>query len=207
MAVLNRICHQPHRPVWQINPDAPDELCEIIDQLLEKKPRARFSDAAEVQSALSELLVTVQQPGRRRFRTRARRWIRRRQRWLRGAAGAIGLCGLVSLAVVFPGDDPAGDDSDTIPAQSGGSEQAVDHEEKVLSAIAGEQRFERNFVDEISEVQAALRNLEADHFFGEPGDPRTIDRDAWQAEIADIHQRLSAAEESLAIPSSQGAQE
>ena len=207
MAVLNRICHQPHRPVWEINPDVPDELCEIIDQLLEKKPRARFSDAADVQSALSELLVTVQQPGRRRLRTRVRRWIRRRQRWLRGAAGAIALCGLASLATVFSGDDPAGDASETGSTQAGGSEQSADHDERVLTAIAGEQRFERNFVDEISEVQAALRNLEADHFFGEPGDPRTIDRDAWQAEIADIHQRLSAAEESLVIPSSQGAQE
>jgi len=37
MAVLHRICHDRHRPVWEINPDVPDELCRIIDRLLEKK--------------------------------------------------------------------------------------------------------------------------------------------------------------------------
>lgn len=38
MGVLNRICHEPHRTVWHVNNAIPDELSEIIDRLLEKKP-------------------------------------------------------------------------------------------------------------------------------------------------------------------------
>ena len=206
MAVLNRICHEPHRPVWDINPDVPDELCEVIDQLLGKKPRSRFAEAGLVQSALSELLVTVQQPGRRRIRSRVRRWIRRRQRMLYVAAGVIALGGVAGFAFVSSGDERSGEATAGV-SPPGGASRGEDEDEKVLAAIAGEQRFERNFVDEINEVQVALQNLEADHDYGEIGDSSLIDRDAWQAEITDIHQRLSAAEESLVISNSQGAQE
>ena len=41
LAVLHRICRENHRPVWQLNKDIPDELCDIIDNLLEKKPSRR----------------------------------------------------------------------------------------------------------------------------------------------------------------------
>ena len=33
LAVLNRICNDRHRPVWEVNPDIPDELSDIIDRL------------------------------------------------------------------------------------------------------------------------------------------------------------------------------
>ena len=35
MAVLHRICHDRHRPVYQINPTISDELASIIDRLPE----------------------------------------------------------------------------------------------------------------------------------------------------------------------------
>src|SRR5215212_1761658 len=48
LAVLHRICRERHRPVWQLNKAVPDELCDIIDRLLEKKPGRRLASAEEV---------------------------------------------------------------------------------------------------------------------------------------------------------------
>ena len=64
MAVLHRICHDRQRPVWQLNPRIPDELADVIDRLLEKKPSRRFATAGEVQQALACALSRLQQPGR-----------------------------------------------------------------------------------------------------------------------------------------------
>jgi serine/threonine protein kinase len=80
LAVLNRICREKHRPVWHLNKDVPDELCDIIDQLLEKKPWRRPGSADEVQQRLSSLLSRVQQRGlgRRRWRVLRSRPLRRK---------------------------------------------------------------------------------------------------------------------------------
>lgn len=60
MGVLHRICHHPHRPVWQINPQLPDSLCCLIDQLLEKRPNKRPASAAEVKDRLLKTLQRTQ---------------------------------------------------------------------------------------------------------------------------------------------------
>ena len=88
LAVLHRICREHHRPVWQLNKDIPDELCDIIDNLLEKKPNRRPASAEDVQQQLSQLLSRVQQRGlgRRRWRGWSGRRLRRRIAW---AAAAI----------------------------------------------------------------------------------------------------------------------
>jgi eukaryotic-like serine/threonine-protein kinase len=83
MAVLHRICREPHRPVWQSNTNVPDELSDVIDRLLEKKPNRRFTSAEDVRRQLAELLSRAQQfgLGRRRFagwrgkRGRRRLWM------------------------------------------------------------------------------------------------------------------------------------
>lgn len=69
MGVLHRICREPHKPVWQVNQDVPDEVAEAIDRLLAKKPSQRFATAEEVQGALATLLSQVQSGGlkRRKF--------------------------------------------------------------------------------------------------------------------------------------------
>ena len=46
MGVLNRICHDPHRPLWQVDNQIPDELSVIVDRLLDKRPAKRFDSAA-----------------------------------------------------------------------------------------------------------------------------------------------------------------
>jgi serine/threonine protein kinase len=76
MAVLNRICHEPHRPLDDVNPDVPIELAELVDRLLAKDPAHRFAAASEVEACCAALLSDVQQ-GRRR---RRRNWLRRLRR-------------------------------------------------------------------------------------------------------------------------------
>jgi hypothetical protein len=69
LAVLHRICREPHRPVRYWNKDIPDELADVIDQLLEKKPSRRVASAEEVRQRLANQLSHVQQfgLGRRSF--------------------------------------------------------------------------------------------------------------------------------------------
>lgn len=197
MAVLNRICHEPHRSVWEINADIPDELCDIIDRLLEKNPRSRFADAAHAQIALSELLVTVQLPGRRRIRSRVKRWVRKRRRLLAGAACLLSVCLVVALAL-FPDDDQQGDGIDE--TASPGRVESQRQSDEFLSAIAGEQSLERTYVDEITAVQTALRDLETTHNYSDI--QYSQGADSWSTEVDDLQRRLSAVENSLVIPES-----
>jgi eukaryotic-like serine/threonine-protein kinase len=72
LAVLHRICREPHRPIWQSNVEIPDELCGLVDRLLEKKPNKRFASAKDAEEKLASLLSRAQRYGltsRRRFRS------------------------------------------------------------------------------------------------------------------------------------------
>jgi serine/threonine protein kinase len=84
VAVLHRICHEQHRPVWEINSAIPDELVDVIDRLLEKKPSGRFASASDVQDALARVLSNVQHPSRWPARRLLRR-VRRRRRQILAA--------------------------------------------------------------------------------------------------------------------------
>lgn len=95
LAVLHRICRERHRPVLEVNRDMPDELCDVIDNLLEKKPGRRPSSAEDVQQQLSQLLSRAQQRGLGRRRWRA--WRTRRVK--RAVALAAGL--VLTLATIL----------------------------------------------------------------------------------------------------------
>jgi serine/threonine protein kinase len=82
LAVLHRICQEKHRPVWQLNKEVPDELSDIIDRLLEKKPARRLASAAEVNQQLASLLSRVQLHGLGRRRFDSWRGLRGRRRML-----------------------------------------------------------------------------------------------------------------------------
>lgn len=60
MAVLNRICHYPHRRVTEVNAGIPGPLADLIDRLLAKKPADRYPSAAEVEQQLLQLLADWQ---------------------------------------------------------------------------------------------------------------------------------------------------
>lgn len=62
MGVLKRVCHDPPRPIQEINPDIPGWLCAIVMKLLQKKPEDRFSTAKDVAELLEKWLAHVQQP-------------------------------------------------------------------------------------------------------------------------------------------------
>ena len=99
MAVLKRICHDPHRPVWEINSAIPDELSAVVDRLLEKKPQQRYDSAKQVKQALSSLLVKHQESGSwQRSNRRQSRWSTR-TRWLVGTLATACIIGLSVLSL------------------------------------------------------------------------------------------------------------
>ena len=77
MAILNRICHDTHRPVDEVNRDIPAELAEIVDKLLSKEPKDRFRDALEVERRFESILIERQSG----HRSATLRWRRGWQRW------------------------------------------------------------------------------------------------------------------------------
>ena len=62
MGVLKRVCHDPPRPIQELNPDIPIWLSRIILKLLAKRPDDRFQSAREVAELLERWLAHVQQP-------------------------------------------------------------------------------------------------------------------------------------------------
>lgn len=62
LAVLHRIVQEPHRPLWQINPDVPREVSDLVDLLLSKLPQERIDSAATVQKELEDMLSKMQNP-------------------------------------------------------------------------------------------------------------------------------------------------
>ncbi len=60
MAVLNRICNVPHRPLEDANQVVPIELCRIVNQMLDKSPVNRPDSIEQVHASLSELLADFQ---------------------------------------------------------------------------------------------------------------------------------------------------
>jgi serine/threonine protein kinase len=99
LAVLHRICQDEHRPVWQSNPNIPDELSDVIDRLLEKKPSKRFANAEEVQEKLASLLSRWQRQGL--GRRRSRRWRTRHLRRLVAGLAALVLTAWVVVVAVW----------------------------------------------------------------------------------------------------------
>jgi serine/threonine protein kinase len=97
MAVLNRICHEPHRPLDAVNSDVPIELADLVDRLLAKNPQDRFATAADVESRLADLLARLQQGQR----LRRRNWLRqfRQNRTLFKHAGIGIAAALVCMLV------------------------------------------------------------------------------------------------------------
>jgi len=60
---IRRVCDDAPRPIWEINPETPEWLTDIIARLLAKRPEDRFQTAAEVAMLLGQHLAHLQQPG------------------------------------------------------------------------------------------------------------------------------------------------
>ncbi len=177
LAVLHRICREPHRPVWQTNEQIPDELSDLIDRLLEKKPGRRPTSAAEVSEWLAALLSRIQQygPSRRRFGGLRRRTRRR----MLGVAVGVLIAVLATAAVVRTMNVPP-----TLPEEAPRSADPIELVHEVDRAAANDNAF----ASEIQATQLALRQSERESFSASPSDVQ------WRQEIESIKRELTELE-------------
>jgi serine/threonine protein kinase len=77
MAILNRICHERHRPACAAEPRVPIEVSQLVDRLLAKDAKHRIASAELVRDRLRELAKSSRrlQAGRRWFESRLSQWI------------------------------------------------------------------------------------------------------------------------------------
>jgi WD40 repeat protein len=103
--VLRAVTEDNHRPLHELNPQVPDELVEVIDKLLAKKPDERIQSAAEVAVLLTEMEASLPaQPAPTTARSRqttrlvaadSRTWLKRNGLWI--AAAILNLNALLFL--------------------------------------------------------------------------------------------------------------
>ncbi len=176
LAVLHRICREPHRPVWQTNNEIPDELSDLIDRLLEKKPSRRPASATEVSARLAALLSRIQQYGLGRRRFGGLRSRRMRRRMMGVAAGM--LLGLLVVAAVFrvPTSPPP---VDAPPPPSPAN---------LTLAIEQSAALEGQFTSELQEAQHAVERSDRTTFSASPGN------NPWRAEVDALQRELTQLE-------------
>ena len=54
MAVIRRVSEETPRPIREVNPDIPQQLCQLIERLHAKKPADRPASASEVADLLAQ---------------------------------------------------------------------------------------------------------------------------------------------------------
>lgn len=166
LAVLHRICREKHRPVRQCNKDVPDELADVIDRLLEKKPSRRFATAEDVRMRLASLLSRVQQHGlhRRQFAIRRRTL----------AAGAVVMIAALGITL-----RPAAQETASPPLRSPKT-TAVD-----AVAVA---RGETEFTTTMDAIRQSLNDAGRDSYYAHTGD------EEWRAEVNSLQRALDKIE-------------
>jgi hypothetical protein len=199
LVVLHRICRELHRPAWQVRAEIPDELCDVIDRLLEKKPGRRFASAEEVAERLRHLLSRAQGSGFGRRRLRALRGKRARRAVAAVAATAIATIGALlywsgmpksviergamSTGVQADGSRATIEDSDLLAANFA---ETPSIEVAVQALLASESEFAS---DEAAADRTAA-SLESTQFMQHPDN-------RWQQEIRSIHEELNRIEMKL----------
>ena len=180
LAVLHRICNERHRPVWQLNKDSPDELCDVIDRLLEKKPSRRPASAEAVQQELSDLLSRVQQSGlgRRRFRRWGGRTFKRNAPLVAAftTIAVMVIATVIGVVAWWPAAPQAIHQTRT----SSLAPQRIDH--------ADVRQIERAVITGFSALQAEAAELDRATFYLLEG------RDSWQQELESVQHELTAIE-------------
>jgi eukaryotic-like serine/threonine-protein kinase len=173
MAVLNRICHEPHRPLDDVNSDVPIELAELVDRLLAKNPSERFPTAQDVETHLASLLSEVQQGHRLRRRGWLRHFRQRRSLWKRVGIGAVAaaVCMLIgATAMRFLAPTP--------------------------TTVVIEPPPPDTFSRDLSDVQKRLESIET-QFKSDSISRGLADDWQWQTDMSELESELSMIEESL----------
>jgi serine/threonine protein kinase len=178
LAVLHRICREPHRPVWQTNNEIPDELSGLIDRLLEKKPSRRPASATEVSAQLAAQLSRIQQFGPSRRRLGGWRGRRARRR-------VIGLATLALLAVLAIGVvyRIAG----TSIRSAGEPTESIQNQE-VREAFEREFSLDSNYEQQLEATREAVRRSDTNASIVVPG------ADPWRREVEALRNELSGLE-------------
>lgn len=187
MAVLHRLCHEKHRPVWQTNKNIPDELSDVVDRLLEKKPGRRLATADEVQQELATLLSRVQQQGltRRRLGSWRSRRMRRRV-W--GAAAAISLIvAAIGVTSWWNSSTPEGSGPTTVGT--------VDEKLRIAATIEGAEaiQLDAQFFDGLAEAQDRLETVQGQSIFLQQGDS------AWDDAVKSLQRDLETLESNQSL--------
>lgn len=128
LAILNRICTQPHRPVREVISEVPESLESLVDRLLAKRPPDRFASALELRDACLQLLserrapTAIKRPAAKAA-TESKRTNASRATWLGVAAIAIAGCSWLVL-VSLPSYWSEGTDQSTrtVSVKSSGAE-------------------------------------------------------------------------------------
>jgi eukaryotic-like serine/threonine-protein kinase len=205
MAVLNRICHEPHRPVDDVNPDVPIELAELVDRLLAKNPSERFATAQEVETHLAGLLSQMQQG----HRLRRRSWWRQlRQRHLRPGGPllkrlAIGLaaaavCMLIGAAVTHYFVSQTTNALARRLGQGLGPTESpsADSTPRGVTTVVVPRLPPDTFDRDVAEVKRTLESIESQELSGpilvSPGDSGQ-----WRTDVSQLQSDVSQIEDSL----------
>jgi serine/threonine protein kinase len=181
MGVLHRICHDRQRPVWQVNSEIPDELSDLIDQLLEKRPTRRPASASQLRESLMRMLQQAQ--------NRTPSWpTRLRRMWRKSARKIIATVGIITIATatsLFLYYRVNGSPDVVLPPDpnhpTASTSREIDIE--LLREIAPAERAQ--FHEHLKELDQRLQSLEspaASHFDSSPT--------AWKNDMQSIHQRL-----------------
>jgi serine/threonine protein kinase len=183
LAVLHRICREPHRPVWQTNKEIPDELSDLIDELLEKKPSRRPVAAAVVRDRLSALLSRLQQYGPARRRLYSLRSRRLRKRVLVAATVILAMLAVILGAYRVLSVPAMRADDSSIRVDSFDMTERFDH---LVEA-------ENAFNHDIQSAHDAVTRWESETSFASPVDAQ------WRARLDSIQRDLTKLESELGI--------
>ena len=194
MGVLNRICHDRQKPLWQVANHIPDELSVLVDRLLEKQPAKRFVSADSLRQKLTDLLAEVQQPNHA-FRRTARRWALRHPFALKANMVLI-----VFVLTVLVGRAWWTSTGETEPAA--GLARVVDQpsdngqRDTTASSVADAAGFtdsdtripdSDSLATELADLQARIQKLDATFVF---------DTNSESTDLQSLHQRLDRLQDS-----------
>ena len=203
MGVLNRICHEPHRAAWQVNAEIPNELSDVIDRLLEKRPSRRYASAIAVRDTLTRILQQLQSR-KPSMSTKLKTWARRNSAATLGLATIsmvlAGFFVFLQSGVWFPGSWTSRPDNTPFAgsANAGSAVQTyspspqpnqlnqqfteIDHEER--SAFTNEVRELNQLLDKFGTGEGTLA----------PAPQRDAD---WKRELRELNGGLNGIENSF----------
>ena len=194
MAVLNRICTEPHRNLMDINEEAPRELAKIVDRLLAKNPESRYDSAKAAEADLHKLLRDIQSGNIRRRRRTMRPLARLSRPRLVALLAAALACLLIGWFVWFRSDretttpplvDPSVTKSDTLVENS-------EFELQTLPNVAPDL-----FAGDLNATQGLVREVE---IRATPLMPATITGPwSWDRQVGQLSSQLDALENALGV--------